>query len=208
MYWHFAAIYEEAHRQADALIDTTANPTARVLASGAKGAIQILRGRFGDVRRIVQSGRKSAEKNGEIPWMYIFGDAWLHLLCFDFDGVQRVSQIRARSDEEEHAAWTTTVSRMASGYVELYRGNAGEALRYFAKVRDFEVTPRFFLHWRWRMQAALGTIEARLNAGEVAHARREADEFLESALSVAEPNMRALAWEIKARAATAGKRLR
>ena len=78
--------YEEAHRQAEVLVNTTTNPTTRVLASGANGLIQLFRGRFGDVRRIVREGRESAEKNGETPWMYIFGDAWLRLLCFDFDG--------------------------------------------------------------------------------------------------------------------------
>jgi hypothetical protein len=134
--------------------------------------------------------------------MYIFGDAWLHLLCFDFDGVQRVSQLIV--DVEGHAAWTRTVSRIASGYSQLYQGHYDDALLHFAQVRDFRVTPRFFLHWRWRMHAALGTIETHLSAGDVANARREADGFLETALSVAEPNMRALAWEIKARVSIAG----
>ena len=197
--------YEEAARRAEALINTTTNPTTRVLASGANGLIQLFRGRLGDVRRIVQLGRAGAEKNGEIPWMYIFGDAWLRLLCFDFDGVQRVSQFNVQSDTEEHAAWTRTVSRVSSGYAELYQGHPDEALRHFALVRDLQVTPRFFLHWRWRMHAALGTVEAQLSAGDVANARREAAEFLSSALSIADPNMRALAWEISARAAQADR---
>jgi tetratricopeptide (TPR) repeat protein len=135
--------------------------------------------------------------------MYIFGDAWLRLLCFDFDGVQSVCQINARSDAEEHAAWTRTVSRISSGYAKLHQGNNAAALQHFAEVRDFQVTPRFFLHWRWRMQAVLGTIEALLRTGDVANARRESDSFLESARSVAEPNMRARAWEISARVAKA-----
>jgi tetratricopeptide (TPR) repeat protein len=197
--------YDAAHTQAQALIHTTTNPTARVLASGANGLIQLFRGRFGDVRRIVRAGREGAEKNGETPWMFIFGDAWLRLLCFDFDGVQRVSQISVRSDVEEHAAWTRTVSRISSGYAELFQGRIDEALQSFGQVRDFQVTPRFFLHWRWRMQAVLGTIEAHLSAGDVMSARLEADGFLESALAAADPNMRALAWEIKARVANAGK---
>ena len=188
--------YEEASRQAEMLVNTTTNPTARVLASGANGLIQLFRGRFGEVRRIVRSGREGAEKNGETPWMYIFGDAWLRLLCFDFKGVQGVSM---RIDAEEHAAWTRTVSRIASGYAEFYQGRYGEALQQFAQVRDFQITPRFFLHWHWRMHAVLGTIEALLGGGDMASARREADSFLESALAAAEPNMRALAWEIKAR---------
>jgi tetratricopeptide (TPR) repeat protein len=197
--------YEEAHRQAEALVNTTSNPTVRILASGANGLIQLSRGRLGEVRRIVRSGMDTADKNGDTPWMYIFGDAWLRLLCFDFDGVQRISEISASSGVEEHAAWTRTVSRISSGYASLYQGNSGQALRHFAEVRDSRITPRFFLHWRWRMHAVLGTIEAHLSAGDVANARRETDGFLESALSVAEPVMRVLAWEIGARVAKAGK---
>uniref|UniRef100_Q022K7 Transcriptional regulator, putative ATPase, winged helix family n=1 Tax=Solibacter usitatus (strain Ellin6076) TaxID=234267 RepID=Q022K7_SOLUE len=192
--------YEDAARQAETLVNTTTNPTARVLASGANGLIQLFRGRFGEVRKIVRSGREGAEKNGETPWMYIFGDAWLRLLCFDFQGVQNVSM---RVDAEEHAAWTRTVARIASGYAAFYQGRTGEALEHFAQVRDFQVTPRFFLHWHWRMHAALGTIEALLGAEDIASAGREAGVFLESALSVADPNMRALALEIKARVARA-----
>jgi hypothetical protein len=42
--------YEQARRQAEALVNTTTNPTARVLASGANGLIHLFLGRFGDVR--------------------------------------------------------------------------------------------------------------------------------------------------------------
>jgi len=51
----------------------------------------------------------------------------------------------------------------------------------------------------------LGTIEAHLCAGDIANARREANDLLDSALAGAEPNMRALAWEIKARVAKAAR---
>jgi len=47
--------------------------------------------------------------------------------------------------------------------------------------------------------------EARLEAGNIADAHREADDVLASALSAADPGMRALAWEIKSRVASAGK---
>ena len=57
------------------------------------------------------------------------------------------------------------------------------------------------MHWHWRMHAELGTAEAWLAAGDIANARREADGFLRTALSVAEPNMQVLAWDIQARIA-------
>jgi tetratricopeptide (TPR) repeat protein len=44
-----------------------------------------------------------------------------------------------------------------------------------------------------------------LQAGDIPNARLEVDDFLKAALSIAEPNMRALAWETKARVAGAEK---
>src|SRR5262249_30881709 len=96
-----------------------------------------------------------------------------------------------------------TVSRISSGYAELYRGNLVEALQYFSQVHDPRITSNFILHWRWRLHARLGMTEAQLQAGDVAGAHREADEALASALSAADPNMRALAWEMKSRVARA-----
>jgi len=36
--------------------------------------------------QILRAGRELAGKNAEDAWMYILGEAWLRLLCFDFDG--------------------------------------------------------------------------------------------------------------------------
>jgi len=55
------------------------------------------------------------------------------------------------------------------------------------------------------MHARLGLIEVWLQAGDIPNARIDVDDFLESALSTAEPNMQALAWEMKARVAWAEK---
>ena len=73
--------------------------------------------------------------------------------------------------------------------------------------RSSELRLSSILHWRWRLHAQLGMIEARLHAGDIANARREADDVLASALSAADPNMRALAWEIKSRVARAERDL-
>ena len=135
--------------------------------------------------------------------MWVLGEAWLRLLCFDFEGVRRVAEITMSSDVESHAIWTKTAARMSSGYHEIAKGNHEKALEFFAQVRDYDITPKFFLHWHWRMHAQLGATEARLSAGDIQNARREADGFLESALSVADPNLRAFAWEINSRVARA-----
>jgi tetratricopeptide (TPR) repeat protein len=197
--------YEEAYRRAEALIDSTASPTVYVLGSGVMGMSLMLRGRFGGMRDILRAGRELGEKNGEDAWMYILGEAWLRTLCFDFEGARRVGEITMRSDAEQHAIWLRAVSWIASGYAELYRGNYDEALRFFSNVRDPEMTPKFFLHWRWRLHALVGTVDVRLHAGDIAHARSQSDELLTSALSAASPDMRALAWEMKSRVASAGK---
>jgi hypothetical protein len=53
------------------------------------------------------------------------------------------------------------------------------------------------------MQAQLGLSRAWLETGNLAHARHEGDCFLESAFSTDDPNLQALAWEMKARIAIA-----
>jgi DNA-binding winged helix-turn-helix (wHTH) protein/tetratricopeptide (TPR) repeat protein len=189
--------YQEAQRQADALIQATANRLGRA----PKFLILLACGRFGELLRMVRKGRELEEKNGEDPWVSILAESWLRTLCFDFEGVRRLSKIVMRSDAEQHAAWMRTVSRISSGYAELYRGKLVDALQCFSEVRDPRITSNFILHWRWRLHAQLGMTEARLQAGDIAEAHREADDVLASALSAADPNMRALAWEMKSRVA-------
>jgi hypothetical protein len=63
----------------------------------------------------------------------------------------------------------------------------------------------FFAHWYFRAHARLGVIEARLFAADNASARREIDDLLEGSLRGAEPNVRALAWELRSRVARAEK---
>src|SRR5262249_35504524 len=79
------------------------------------------------------------------------------------------------------------------------------AARSFAKVLDAKKIPKFFVHWYWRMNAQLGLGNVWLASGNVQKARLEADRFLESALSTAEPNLQALAWDLKPRVAMAEK---
>jgi tetratricopeptide (TPR) repeat protein len=197
--------YVEALKQAEAVMVATASPAAYLLAFGAKALSLIGLGRFGEVLQIVKTGRELAEKNGEEPWLFIFRETWLRSLCFDFEGVLRLSQIIMSSDAEQHARQPRTMAMVAAGYAELYQGRWKEALHYFAQVRDPQKTPAFFLHWRWRMRSHLGSIDALLLGGDIENARREADGFLQSAFSTGEPNLHAFAWEARARVAVADK---
>ena len=187
--------YQEALTQADTLIKATANRLGRA----PKFLTLLTCGRFGELLGMVRRGRELEEKNGEDPWISVLGESWLRTFCFDFEGVRRLSKIVMRSDAEQHSAWIRTVSRISSGYAELYRGNVVEALRCFSEVRDPRITPDFILHWRWRLHAQFGMTEARLQAGDIVDAHCGADDVLATALTTADPGMRALAWEMKSR---------
>ena len=175
--------YQEALRQADALIKATANRLGRA----PKFLILLSCGRFGELLRMVRTGEELEEKNGEDPWVSCLGESWLRMLCFDFEGVRRLSKIVMRSDAEQHAAWMRTVARISSGYAELYRGNLVEALHCFSQIRDPQVTSNFILHWRWRLHAP-----ARNDGSSVAGRRYcgcspGGGRVLASALSAADP---------------------
>jgi tetratricopeptide (TPR) repeat protein len=201
----FQGNYEDTHREADALINTTANPLDYARACSAKTVALLFQGRFGELLQMIRTGRESAEKNGEYPWMYMFAEAWLRLLCFDLDGAHRLGEIGLRSDVWKHAARFQAISGVARGYAALRRRDHDQALQCFSQVLDPEITPRFFAHWYFRLHARLGVIEARLLAADPGSARREVDDLLAGALRGAEPNVRALAWEIKSRVARAEK---
>jgi DNA-binding winged helix-turn-helix (wHTH) protein/tetratricopeptide (TPR) repeat protein len=195
----------EAAESAIRQMADSASPTGYLLALGAKAVSLLHLGRFGDVLRIVRAGQETAEKNDMDPWIFIFREAWLRALCFDFDGVRRLGSVRMRSNSEQHAAQPRTIALVASGHAELDRRSYSSALQYFARVTDDSVAPKFFLHWHWRIQAQLGAAAAWLQSGNVPKAIAEAARCLESALETADPNLRALAWEISARAAFADR---
>jgi len=195
--------FQEACRQADVLIGITTNPMAYVHGNAAKGVVLLLWGRFGEVLDRVRAARTAAEKNGEDPWMYLFGESWLRLSCFDFDGVRQMADASLRDSLLHHTPWMSTLSRLADGYSELHKRNFDAALASFAAVRDFGITPTFVLHWFWRLHAALGTTKVLLYSGNVASAKCEAELLLEAALTTGEPNVRALAWEMRAQVAIA-----
>jgi len=197
--------YKEAIEETEAGLIASSNSLSYLLALRGKTLSLMLWGRFGEALRIVRSERELARKNGEDAWVFIIIEIWLHGLCFDFDGVSHLRDISERSETERYAPWARAVSNVASGYAEIYQGNYEAALRCFNQVRDAEITSKFFLHWHWRLHAELGATEAFVHARDVDNASRQADSFLQFALSTAEPNMRAHAWDVKSRAASAAK---
>src|SRR5262249_732735 len=106
-------------------------------------------------------------------------------------------------DPDRHAVQPKAIALVAAGHAELYQQNYALALEYFAQVLDTTATPNFFLHWHWRIQAHLGLAATLMRSGDLAHARREAAHCLQSTQSIADPNLKALAFETNARVAFA-----
>jgi tetratricopeptide (TPR) repeat protein len=174
-------------------------------ALSGKTVALLLSGRLGELMRLLRAATEQTEKNGNDPWVFIFREAWLRTLVLDFDGAKRLCETVTHAATEYSTGQPQTIARIAIGYADLEQGKYDEALQTFAQVLDPQTTPKFFLHWYWRMNAQLGLTNTWLASGNVRNARAEADRFRESALSTAEPNLQALAWEVAARVAMAEK---
>lgn len=201
----FQGAYDKAVEDSRVKMQTTQNPTEYMLAFGVDCMIEQYRGNCGEVLERVRAGKELARRNATDPWMWNYGEGWLHLLCLDFEGAARLAEADVRREGEPGVIWIRTMAFLASGYAELFRGNLEQARQYFDRVRDFRVTPKYFLHWQWRMRAEMGTAEALLKAGDIANANRESDLFFEHALSTADPALHLLAWDLRARVAAAEK---
>ena len=200
--------YEEALASLEAGIPKANEPTSlmvHMFALSGTTVAQLLSGRFGELLRIIRAGREMAEKNGNDPWIFVFREAWLRCVVLDFNGARQLCETVTHTATTALARQPQTIARLARGYAELERGHYDEASRYFGEILDPAVTPKFFLHWYWRMSAQLGLSNVWLAAGSLGRARSEADRFLASALSTAEPNLHALGWDVQARVSMAEK---
>jgi DNA-binding winged helix-turn-helix (wHTH) protein/tetratricopeptide (TPR) repeat protein len=189
-------------------IPTVNEPTSMMVhffALSGKTVALLLSGRLGELLRVLREAKELAEKNGNDPWLFIFREAWLRTVVLDFDGARRLCETVTRAAPDYSTGQPQTIARLATGYAVLAQGKYDEALRTFAQVLDPQITPKFFLHWYWRMNAQLGLSNTWLASGNLRNARAEADRFREAALSTAEPNLQALAWEVAARVAMAEK---
>src|SRR5262249_37506069 len=163
-------------------------------------------GRLGELVRLLRAGRDIAETNGNEPWLFVYREAWLRTAGLDFPGAPELcKRMAARTTTAYWRGPAQSIGRIASGYAALEQGKYDEASRSFAEVLDPKKTPKFFLHWIWRMHAELGLSNVSLASGNLRKVRVDADRFLQSALSTAEPNLHALAWDLEARVAMAEK---
>jgi DNA-binding winged helix-turn-helix (wHTH) protein/tetratricopeptide (TPR) repeat protein len=179
-----------------------------MFALSAKTLALLYSGRLGELVQLLRAGRDIAEKNDNQPWLFVFREAWLRTTVLDFAGARELCEgMAARGTAAYWRGPSRSIGGIASGYAALEQGDYDDASRSFAGVLDPKKTPKFFLHWYWRMNARLGLSNVWLASGKLREARLEADRFLQSALSTDEPNLRALAWEVGARVAMAEKDL-
>jgi DNA-binding winged helix-turn-helix (wHTH) protein len=91
--------YLGAYETAEAGIPKSSGPQSLVvylsaLSSQVLALLQL--GRWGELRRVIQTGVDLAEKNGNDPWLGIFQayEAWLHVHALDFEGAwQRAERL-------------------------------------------------------------------------------------------------------------------
>ena len=191
-------------------VNQTTSLMEHFFALSGKTTALLRMGRLGDVLQIVRQGREMAEKNGNDPWLFNFREAWLRMLALDFQGSARVCDAILGMKTAYPVAQPESITRIAKGYsaiaegfTELDKGRCKHAVELFSQVLDSRTTPKFFLHWMWRVTAQLGVTESWLQSKETAKASLEADAFLDSALETADPHLRALAWEMQTRVAIA-----
>src|SRR5262249_36551844 len=139
------------------------------------------------------------------PWLLIFREAWFRTVALDFDGARTLCDSVTHAATEYPTGQPQTIAKLATAHTQLTNRQYEEALQTFAHVLDSKTTPKFFLHWYWRMNAQPGLSDAWLAAGNVRNARTEADRFFDAASSTSEPNLLALASDVEARVAMAAK---
>jgi tetratricopeptide (TPR) repeat protein len=200
--------YADALETLDASVPRESESTSiavPMFALSGKTLALLYSGQLGQLVQILRAGRDLAEANGNDPWLFVSREAWLRTAVLDFAGARELCEGMAARKAAFWRGPSQSIGGVASGYVALEEGKYDDASRSFARVLDLKKTPKFFMHWFWRMNAQLGLSNVWLASGNLRKARLEADRFLESALSTAEPNLHALAWDAGARVAMAVK---
>jgi DNA-binding winged helix-turn-helix (wHTH) protein/tetratricopeptide (TPR) repeat protein len=209
-YAHFLTLQGNYHRALeifDAALSRTDRGVGLVPRFGAvSGTIVALLclGRLGEALQITRTAMQSADENRALGFLLSFREACIRILAFDFEGAFNICEIIAQGSSSEHlGGQPESICRMAAGYLALDRGEYRTAIEQFKQVYEPEVSTKFFLHWTWRIMARLGSGNAWLLAGDTANALSAADGALKAALSTDDPQLHAMAWDLKTRVAMA-----
>jgi tetratricopeptide (TPR) repeat protein len=162
-------------------------------------------GRIGELQRVLDRAVEVAAKNGNWPWLGIFraSQGWLRFQMRDLEGARRIAEELLGTHTEEPAGQVRTTALITLAFADLESGRVDQALRGFTKVCERPLLPRFFLDWHSRLLGQLGLAAARLEKGDLAGANEAADAMGQASVVSANPALRAVACDIKARIAMA-----
>jgi tetratricopeptide (TPR) repeat protein len=163
-------------------------------------------GQLGALLVTLRTQIDTAAKNGNKLWFCAFNglEAWMRIMAFDYQGARKLSDTVLPLCAGNPGRTPRALALLSAGRAELGLGNHQEAIRCFSEVERMTNEP-FYMYWWWRMQAQLGLARTWLALENITNARITAESFLECALSTADPNVQALAWELKTRIAIAEK---
>ena len=162
-------------------------------------------GRIGELQQVLDRALDVATKNGNSPWLGVFRAAqgWLHLQMRDLEGARRIAEGLLETHTDEPAGQVRTTALITAAFVDVESNQVDQALQRFAQVCERPLLPRFFLDWYWRMIGQVGLASARLAKGDLERAEAAIDALVQAAASGANPAMKAIVWNVKARVAMA-----
>jgi DNA-binding winged helix-turn-helix (wHTH) protein/tetratricopeptide (TPR) repeat protein len=165
----------------------------------AKALALVGLGRLGEAQGVLKLGMGLAKKADNSAWIRGFGAALAHLrfLAFDFEAARHDSEaLQEAGQDVPGQSWT--LAGLTAGLSELGLRRPKQALEHLQRVREGHPGPRSFLDWYWRILGLFGLSSAWLATGDFPNARRDADLFLQAALSCADRSLQALAWALEA----------
>ena len=162
-------------------------------------------GEWGDMLRELEAGIAVVDKNGDMyraQTLRVY-QAWLHLQAMDFAGVLAIcDSVLPMMGTPERTPWRRFCLVLA-GSAEAASGSEQRALDHLS-ILSHEMNRQPVIHdWYSRMLLESALTELSLVKGDLAEARRQADQFLSGTLATAERTWQALAWEASARVAVA-----
>jgi len=155
-------------------------------------------GELGQVLRIVRAGKESFEENRTRWRLLHVREAWLRLLAFDYPGTVKLYESISH-DRDQWAIQPRAICEMAEGYMAEQQQDFPLALAHFSRVHQMDPGTKFFLSWLWRITAHLELGNVWLRSGDTAKSKFASESVLRSALSVADPHIQVLAWDLAAR---------
>jgi tetratricopeptide (TPR) repeat protein len=172
----------------------------------AKAHALLWLGKLGDAYNLLCKGLDLCEKNGNLPWTTIFRDsnALLKFHSFDFDGARRDCLEHVQEGTGESLGFLNPMATTILGLSEFELENPEQAVKYLEGVCGRSVYPKVFMDWYWRIIARWGLAHACLELGDIRRAKIETEALFEATNTCGNVDMRALAWDAKARAAMAG----